>query len=77
MKPALQKQAMPESHGELTGCGHSLKDLESREAAAAAGRPRPGEGPSPLELRKRAAQMDYSQRLKAKQAEVAGKQSEA
>lgn len=52
------------------------QDLEGREAAAAAGRPRPGEGPSPMELRKRAAQMDYSQRLKAKQAEVAGKQSE-
>jgi len=51
-------------------------DLEGREAAAAAGRPRPGEGPTPQELRKRAAQLDYAERLKAKQVEVAGRQSE-
>lgn len=52
------------------------EDLEGREAAAASGRPRPGEGPSPAELRKRAAQADYSARLKAKREEVAGKQTE-
>jgi curved DNA-binding protein CbpA len=52
------------------------EDLEGREAAFASGKPRPGEGPSPAELKKRAAQMDYSARLKAKQAEMAERQNE-
>lgn len=52
------------------------EDLESREAAHASGKPRRCDEPSREELRKRAAQMDYAARLKAKQAEVAEKQSE-
>lgn len=52
------------------------EDLEGREAAHASGKPRRCDEPSREELRKRAAQMDYAARLKAKQAEVAERQSE-
>jgi len=52
------------------------EDLEGREAAHASGKPRPCDAPSREELRKRAAQIDYSARLKAKQVEVAERQNE-
>jgi curved DNA-binding protein CbpA len=52
------------------------EDLEGREAAHASGKPRRCDEPSREELRKRAAQMDYAARLKAKQAEVAERQNE-
>lgn len=52
------------------------QDLEGREAAAASKPVRRADEPSPEELRKRAAQLDYAARLKARQAEVAGKQNE-
>jgi len=52
------------------------EDLEGREAAAAAGKPRPRDAPSAAELKKKAAQMDYAERLRAKQVEMLEKQSE-
>lgn len=50
------------------------EDLESREDAASRGFTYGG--PSPAELKKRAAQMDFAARIKAKQAEMAERQAE-